>query len=255
MQRYTRHLSRRAYYPRTLDDCSQKLPEVPRHLAISGEASRNANQRAIIIARIRRLWRCWVFVSARVPWALLKTGGARGPDSLQDPREPEKSRATNGMWQRVISPRLRARRNNRFLFPSFRGPILPQLLPRTSLHTERPDGIIPAALIPVPVAQSYGFASETLLRPAPTSSHETGYARRWLSPEPRTPGNRILKALSYAHVCASGARGDFNDDRGDTADASEFIKIRLEVHTALAFPSQPSWRNKRSVSDLFGWKC
>lgn len=72
-----------------------------------------------------------VFVSARVPRLSLKQGELRAlslslsslRSALQDPREPEKSRATNGMWQRVISPRLRGRRNNRFLFPSFRGSI------------------------------------------------------------------------------------------------------------------------------------
>lgn len=110
--------------------------ELPRHLAISSkpsiEPSRNANQRTIIIVRIRRLrWDVWFCARSRSrAFRLFLKQRARGPWLLRSARirEAEKSCATNGMWQRVISPRLHARRNNRFLFLSFRGSIFPLLL-------------------------------------------------------------------------------------------------------------------------------
>ena len=76
-------------------------------------------------------------------------------------RGPEKSRATNGVWQRIISPRLRTRRNNRFLFPSFAAQDLPcffLVFRRDRVHRK---SNVPS--YPVPDAQSYGFALGTLL--------------------------------------------------------------------------------------------
>lgn len=124
-------------------------------------------------------------------------------------RGPEKSRATNGVWQRVISPRLRARRNNRFLFPSFAARDLPSLLPRfPTAYVHRESG---ASFLSSTRRTKLRFRVGDIIKPAPTSSHETGcgemVVRRF---ERRGTGSW---KFSHAHVSARDARGDSNDDR------------------------------------------
>lgn len=187
----------------------------------------NANQQTMIIARIRRLGvgSLATRASSRVPLNLKRAGSREPPrprrekaraerPRLERIRGPEKSRATNGVWQRVISPRLRARRNNRFLFPSFAARDLPCSAPSSSLldaaarmYTVSP---IPRSY-PVPVAQSYGFASGTLLSRHRRRRTKQATAEKVVRRiECRETGSW---KFSHAHVSARGARGDSNDDR------------------------------------------
>lgn len=64
---------------------------------------------------------------------------------------------------------------------------------------------------PVPVAQSYGFASETLLSRHRRRRTKQAAARWWFAGS--SAGEPDLESFSHAHVSARGARGDSNDDR------------------------------------------